>query len=128
MIEYSEIKVGDRLRIVGAGAPGTYALGQIVTVTKIEPNEVWTKDSSNVTASFFNHCGAARLEKVKAPTSNAWNTGAPNKEDIVGCMVALVTQTGVHYRITDFTESDYEFYFVTYPCKKYFVIHIPPEG
>jgi hypothetical protein len=63
MIEFSNIKVGDSLKIVGAGAPGTYALGQVVTVTKVESNEVWTKDTRGVTASFFNHCGAARLEK-----------------------------------------------------------------
>lgn len=34
MIDYSEIKVGDKLRIVGAGAPGFAKLGDVVTVVK----------------------------------------------------------------------------------------------
>ncbi len=64
MIEFSDVKVGDKLKIVGQGAPGTYLLGEIVTVTKIEPNEVFTENGNGIKASFFNHCGAARLEKV----------------------------------------------------------------
>lgn len=35
MIEFDKVKVGDKLKIVGAGAPGFAKLGDIVTVTEV---------------------------------------------------------------------------------------------
>lgn len=80
-INYSEIKVGDKLRIVGQGAPGFAKLGDIVTVEKCAPNRCdVVHDVSGERAFFALTCGAERLESVPveyhdvahaAATSNA---------------------------------------------------------
>lgn len=65
MIDYSAVKVGDKLRIVGAGAPGFAKLGDIVEVTATAPNRVDVKRDDGETAFFALTCGAARLEPAQ---------------------------------------------------------------
>lgn len=62
MIDYSKVKVGDKLRIVGAGAPGFAKRGDIVEVTETRANRVDVKRDDGATAYFALTCGAARLE------------------------------------------------------------------
>jgi hypothetical protein len=66
MIDYGSVKIGDKLRIVGAGAPGFAKLGDVVEVTATAPMRVDVKRDDGATAYFALTCGAARLE----PTSN----------------------------------------------------------
>ncbi len=66
MIEFDKVKVGDKLRIVGAGAPGFAALGDVVEVTATASRRVDVKRSDGKTAYFALTCGAARLEPVEA--------------------------------------------------------------
>ena len=62
MIDYSKVNVGDKLRIVGAGAPGFANLGDTVEVMKTGTNRVDVKRDDGATAFFALTCGAARLE------------------------------------------------------------------
>lgn len=65
MIEFSKTKTGDKLRIVGAGAPGFAQLGDIVTVTSCNGrNRVDVVCDDGEWAYFALTCGAARLEPV----------------------------------------------------------------
>lgn len=64
MIDYDKLKVGDKLRIVGAGAPGFAKLGDIVTVTQTAERRVDVAREDGETAYFALTCGAARLELV----------------------------------------------------------------
>ena len=65
MIDYSKVKVGDKLRIVNAGAPGFASLGSIVTVIKTGERRVDVKRDDGVEAYFALTCGADRLEPVE---------------------------------------------------------------
>lgn len=64
MIEFDKVKVGDKLRIVGAGAPGFAKVGDIVEVVKTGNRRVDVKRSDGEEAYFALTCGAARLEPV----------------------------------------------------------------
>lgn len=65
MIDYAVVKPGDKLRIVGAGAPGFAKLGDIVTVTKCNGvNRVDVARADGESAYFALTCGAARLDAV----------------------------------------------------------------
>lgn len=68
MIDYAKIAPGDKLRIVGMGAPGFAKLGDIVTVTKCTPENRGRcdvrHDGTGEEAYFALTCGASRLEKV----------------------------------------------------------------
>lgn len=66
MIDYSKLKEGDKLRIVGVGAPGFAKLGDIVTVKSCNGKDRCdvTHDTSGDEAYFALTCGAARLEPV----------------------------------------------------------------
>jgi len=65
MIDYQKIKAGDKLRVVGAGAPGFAKLGDIVTVVSVQTNRCdVTHDITGAPAYFALTCGAARLEAV----------------------------------------------------------------
>jgi hypothetical protein len=75
MIVYSETKRGDILKVVGAGAPGTYPMGELVRVTSVEQDGVHTENSRGVRCEFVFNCGAARLE----PTE--WKEDFPTKKD-----------------------------------------------
>lgn len=67
MIDYQKIKAGDKLRIVGAGAPGFAKLGDIVTVQSVQTNRCdVTHDVTGDPAYFALTCGAARLEPLDA--------------------------------------------------------------
>jgi hypothetical protein len=74
MIEYSKTQVGDILRIVGAGAPGYAANGDLVRVTKVHANAVSVEDRDGAPCEFLFNCGAARLE----PTD--WRADFPGTE------------------------------------------------
>lgn len=65
MIEFAKVKTGDKLKIVGAGAPGFAKLGDIVTVTECNgTNRCDVAREDGKTAYFALTCGAARLEPV----------------------------------------------------------------
>jgi hypothetical protein len=64
-IEFEKVKVGDKLRVVGAGAPGFARLGDVVTVTHTYPRRVDVVREDGETAFFALTCGAARLEPVE---------------------------------------------------------------
>lgn len=74
MIDYAQVKVGDILRIVGAGAPGFAPVGELVRVLKVWPNGVLVEDKRGQTCEFVFNCGAARLE----PTE--WRDDFPEAE------------------------------------------------
>jgi len=65
MIKYSQTRVGDILRIVGAGAPGYASLGDLVRVTQVFPNAVEVEDKRAERVQFLYNCGAARLEPTE---------------------------------------------------------------
>jgi hypothetical protein len=65
MIDYGKLKSGDRLRIVGMGAPGFAKLGDIVTVTKTAPNRCDVVRADGESAYFALTCGAQRLEMAE---------------------------------------------------------------
>lgn len=65
MIDYSALKVGDKLRIVGQGAPGFARLGDVVEVTKTGHNRCDVVNQHGESAYFALTCGAARLEMVE---------------------------------------------------------------
>lgn len=66
MINYTETKPGDKLKIVGAGAPGFANLGDVVTVVSCNGvNRVdVVRDADGESAYFALTCGAGRLEAV----------------------------------------------------------------
>ena len=67
MIDYSKVKPGDKLRIVGMGAPGFAKLGDIVTVTACTPDNHGRCDvlrADGKSACFVLTCGAQRLEPI----------------------------------------------------------------
>lgn len=64
MIDYGKVKIGDKLKITGQGAPGYAELGDIVTVEAVKHNRVDVKDKNGKKAFFALTCGAARLEPV----------------------------------------------------------------
>ena len=74
MIKYSETKKGDILKVVGAGAPGYCELGELVRVTEVHEESVFTENRDRVVVEFVFNCGAARLE----PTE--WKNDFPPRE------------------------------------------------
>jgi len=63
MIDYATIKPGDKLKIVGAGAPGFAKLGDIVEVVSTNGRtRCDVKRDDGQEAYFALTCGAARLE------------------------------------------------------------------
>lgn len=62
MIDYNEIKVGQKLRITGMGAPGFAKLGDVVTVVGAQSNRVDVAREDGEQAFFALTCGAERLE------------------------------------------------------------------
>lgn len=64
-IDFSKTKPGDKLRIVGAGAPGFAKLGDEVEVVSCNGhNRVDVKNAAGDECYFALTCGAARLEPV----------------------------------------------------------------
>ena len=65
MINYTETKPGDKLKIVGAGAPGFANLGDVVTVVSCNGvNRVDVVRADGESAYFALTCGAGRLESI----------------------------------------------------------------
>lgn len=65
MIDYAKIKPGDKLKIIGAGAPGFACLGDTVEVISTDGRRRCdVKRADGETAFFALTCGAARLEPV----------------------------------------------------------------
>lgn len=75
MINYQEVKKGDILRIVGAGAPGYASNGDLVRVKETHHNSVIVEDRGGKTAEFIYNCGAARLEATE------WQQDFPSEDD-----------------------------------------------
>jgi len=65
MIDFKTINIGDKVKVVGMGAPGFAALGSTLTITKVEPNRVYAERDDGKSAFFALTCGASRLELVK---------------------------------------------------------------
>lgn len=65
MIDYSETKLGDVLRIVGRGAPGFAEVGDLVRVVEVHANSILAEDRDAKRAEFLYNCGAARLEATE---------------------------------------------------------------
>jgi hypothetical protein len=66
MIDFKTIRVGDKVKVVGMGAPGFAALGDVLTITHVEPSKVYAKREDGTEAFFALTCGASRLEIVSA--------------------------------------------------------------
>lgn len=70
MIEFDKVQIGDKLKIVGMGAPGFAKLDDVVTVTKTAKQRVdVVHDETGKEAFFALTCGASRLEPVHIATS-----------------------------------------------------------
>jgi hypothetical protein len=78
MIEYSKTNRGDILRIVGAGAPGYAAIGDLVRVLEVTKNGVLVEDRRGEKVEFVFNCGAARLETTE------WTNDFPPAEEWCG--------------------------------------------
>jgi len=67
MIDFAKVKEGDKLRIVGMGAPGYAKLGDVVEVVSSNgKNRCEVKREDGEVAYFALTCGASRLEPVEA--------------------------------------------------------------
>lgn len=62
MIDFATIQVGQKVTVVGMGAPGFASLGDELEITKVEPNKVYAKRADGEEAFFALTCGASRLE------------------------------------------------------------------
>jgi len=66
VIDYSDIKIGDKVRVVGMGAPGYAQLGDVLEIVNVSHNRVDTRKHDGAEAYFALTCGASRLEKISA--------------------------------------------------------------
>jgi len=66
MIDFATIKKGDKVKVVGMGAPGFAELGDVLSITRVEPNKVYAERGDGEQAFFALTCGASRLEMVAA--------------------------------------------------------------
>jgi len=64
MIDFNNIAVGEKVKVVGAGAPGFAKLGEELEITQVRSDRVFAKRSDGEEAFFALTCGAARLEKL----------------------------------------------------------------
>lgn len=77
MIDYATILPGDKLRIVGMGAPGFAKLGDIVEVVSCNMmNRCDVKRADGETAYFALTCGAQRLELVEGANQSTTEDSA----------------------------------------------------
>ncbi len=65
MIDFDKIQTGDKVKVVGMGAPGFAKLGDELEITKVEKCRVFAKREDGEEAFFALTCGASRLEKVE---------------------------------------------------------------
>ena len=66
MIQFNEMSVGDKVKVVGMGAPGFASLGDTLEITKVLSDRVYAKTEDGREAFFALTCGASRLEKIEA--------------------------------------------------------------
>lgn len=64
MIDFKEIKVGDKVKVVGMGAPGFAELDDELEISKVESNKVYAMRGDGKEAFFALTCGASRLEMI----------------------------------------------------------------
>jgi len=64
MIDFKTIQVGEKVKVVGMGAPGFAKLGDILEITNVEQNKVCAKRDDGEEVFFALTCGASRLEKI----------------------------------------------------------------
>jgi len=64
MIDFKTIKIGDKIKVVGMGAPGFAKLDDILEITEVKSDRVYAKRGDGATAYFALTCGASRLERV----------------------------------------------------------------
>jgi hypothetical protein len=64
MIDFKTIAVGDKVMVVGMGAPGFANLGDHLEITKVQPDRVYAKRIDGKEAFFALTCGASRLELI----------------------------------------------------------------
>lgn len=64
VIDFKTIKVGDKVKVVGAGAPGFAKMGDELEIVSVGAMRVDAKRGDGETAFFALTCGAARLELV----------------------------------------------------------------
>jgi hypothetical protein len=62
MIDYKTIKPGNKVKVVGMGAPGFASFGDILEITKVQKDRVFAKREDGEEAFFALTCGAQRLE------------------------------------------------------------------
>jgi hypothetical protein len=65
MIAYAATKRGDILKVVGAGAPGRYELGELVRVPEVHRDSCTVENRDGVQVEFVFNCGAARVEPTE---------------------------------------------------------------
>lgn len=65
MIDFKTIAVGDKVKVVGMGAPGFAPLGAVLEITSTQPDRVYAKREDGEEAFFALTCGASRLELVQ---------------------------------------------------------------
>lgn len=65
MIDFGSIRIGDRVRVIGMGAPGFARLGEELEITRVEARSVCAKRDDGLEAFFALTCGASRLELVQ---------------------------------------------------------------
>jgi len=70
-IQFDKVKAGDKVRVVGAGAPGFAKLGDVLTILRTAHDRVWCKRDDGEEAFFALTCGAARLDLVEKKTEPA---------------------------------------------------------
>jgi hypothetical protein len=92
MIDFDKVQVGDKLKIVGMGAPGFAKLDDIVTVTKTAKQRVdVTHDQTGKEAYFALTCGASRLEPVETGPENSREEMSPKTNSTLDCPSEQVT-------------------------------------
>jgi len=64
MIDFKTIKTGDKVKVVGMGAPGFAKLGDILEIVETHKDKVFAKREDGETAYFALTCGASRLELI----------------------------------------------------------------
>lgn len=64
MIDFETIQCGDKVKIIGVGAPGFASLGDILEITQTEKDRVYVKRDDGEEAFFALTCGASRLELI----------------------------------------------------------------
>ena len=65
MIDFKTVKIGDKVKVVGMGAPGYAKLGDVLEIVEVSKNKVVTvKPGTDDDAFFALTCGASRLELI----------------------------------------------------------------